>query len=464
MNLFIARIDADLDVFRLKTLRAWRAHGRNSVAIIQYISYYERIILYARVHVNKFNESIFDISNASSEALSLFQYRLRLAAGIFCAVLISQFDYELPPERIAQEPLSQRDASRMLLLERESGAFGDRFFAQLPGLLHGNELIVVNNARVLPARLFAHRVGIHAQATRKKAERRPLLRSRIEVLLLRRLDGHLWEALVRPGRKVRVGEQLTFEGGLAKQELGEQELGEEELHAEVIGRGQLGVRQLRFYGTDDVNAAIERIGHMPLPPYIRRADEPADRDRYQTVFAKEPGAVAAPTAGLHFTQAILETLRAHGLEIREITLAVGLGTFQPFHGERLEDHQMHAEAYHIPADTAEAITLAKRARRPIFAVGTTVVRALEDAAVKARGQGAAPGAVISGNAVADIFIQPGHSFSVVDQLLTNFHLPRSTLLVLVSAFGGREAVLAAYRHAVASGYRFYSYGDCMLIR
>ena len=224
------------------------------------------------------------------------------------------------------------------------------------------------------------------------------------------------------------------------------------------------MRQLRFYGTDDVNAAIERIGHVPLPPYIRRADEPADRDRYQTVFAKEPGAVAAPTAGLHFTQAILETLRAQGLEIREITLAVGLGTFQPFHGERLDDHQMHAEAYHIPADTAEAITLAKRARRPIFAVGTTVVRALEDAATKARGQGAAPGAVISGDAVADIFIQPGHSFSVVDQLLTNFHLPRSTLLVLVSAFGGREAVLAAYRHAVARGYRFYSYGDCMLIR
>jgi S-adenosylmethionine:tRNA ribosyltransferase-isomerase len=348
----------------------------------------------------------------------------------------------------------------MLLLDGASGAFADRLFAELPGLLRGNELIVVNNARVLPARLFAHRVGIHAQTKEKakKGGQSLLLRSRIEVLLLRRLDGDLWEALVRPGRKVRVGEQLTFEGGLAKEELGE-----EEIHAEVIGRGPLGLRQLRFYGTD-VNAAIEQIGHMPLPPYIRRADEPADRDRYQTVFAKEPGAVAAPTAGLHFTQAILERLRAHGLEVREITLAVGLGTFQPFHGERLDDHQMHAEAYHIPAETAEAITLAKRASRPILAVGTTVVRALEDAAMKACGHGGAPGAVISGSAVADIFIQPGHSFAIVDQLLTNFHLPCSTLLVLVSAFGGREAVLAAYRHAVASGYRFYSYGDCMLIR
>jgi S-adenosylmethionine:tRNA ribosyltransferase-isomerase len=369
-------------------------------------------------------------------------------------MLISEFDYDLPPEQIAQVPLPERDASRMLLLDRVSGAYHDSRFAEFPAMLRGDELVVVNNVRVLPARLFGRRLGVHAQPAGREGDRESFLHSRIEVLLLRRVDSNLWEALVRPGRKVRTGERLTF-GGASQGE---------ELHAEVVGRGPLGLRKLRFYGVEDPSATIERIGHMPLPPYIRRADEPADRDRYQTVFAKEPGAIAAPTAGLHFTSAILEKVRARGVDVREITLEVGLGTFQPVYEENLESHKIHSESYQISAETAEAINAAKRTHRPICAVGTTVVRALEDAATEATKLGQESGRVAPGPAVAEIFIQPGHPFAVVDHLLTNFHLPRSTLLVLVAAFAGREAVLAAYRHAVASGYRFYSYGDCMLIR
>jgi S-adenosylmethionine:tRNA ribosyltransferase-isomerase len=368
-------------------------------------------------------------------------------------MLISEFDYDLPPEQIAQVPLPERDSSRMLLLDRATGAYADSQFAQIPDLLRGDELAVVNNARVLPARLFGRRLGVHAQPPGKDASRN-FLHSRIEVLLLRRVESHLWEALVRPGRKVRIGERLTFEG-----------LSEgDELRAEVVSRGPLGLRELRFYGAENPSEAIERIGHMPLPPYIRRSDEPADRERYQTVFAREPGAVAAPTAGLHFTSAILERIRGRGAEVREITLEVGLGTFQPLHGEDLENHKIHTEAYQISAETVEAIRVARRTHRPVLAVGTTVVRALEDAAAKAVNRGGQPGTVAPGRAIADIFIRPGHSFAIVDQLLTNFHLPRSTLLALVAAFAGREAVLGAYRHAVESGYRFYSYGDCMLIR
>ena len=264
------------------------------------------------------------------------------------------------------------------------------------------------------------------------------------------MEGDLWEALVRPGRKIRIGERLDFEGG--------------QLQAEVVGRGTFGLRQLRFFGTDDVAAEIERIGHMPLPPYIRRHDEAMDRERYQTVFASRPGAVAAPTAGLHFTPGIMARIAARGIEVREITLHVGLGTFQPIRTEHLEAHPIHAETYEIPAETAAAVAAAGREKRPILAVGTTVVRALEDAARKNAARGAAPGDLQSGPAVADLFILPGHRFAIVDQLLTNFHLPRSTLLVLAASFAGREPILAAYKHAIAAGYRFYSYGDCMLIR
>jgi S-adenosylmethionine:tRNA ribosyltransferase-isomerase len=366
---------------------------------------------------------------------------------------LSEFDYTLPSQSIAQEPLNDRAAARMLLLGRDSGRIEDCCFRELAVRLRGDELIVVNNARVIPARLFAHRRGVRAEPPRKNCRAgKEHLTSRIEVLLARRIDSDLWEALVRPGRKVGVGEQLVFEGA--------------DLKAEIVGRGAYGLRQLRFQISPggDIFEAINKIGHVPLPPYIRRSDAPRDREQYQTIFAKDAVAVAAPTAGLHFTPAILEDLRAKGAEIAEITLEVGLGTFQPVHGENLEDHVMHSEAYEISDAAASAILYARRRQRPILAVGTTVVRALEDAAQKSIEAGRSPEAVAAGRACADIFIRPGHRFAIVNQLLTNFHLPRSTLLVLVSAFAGRDPVLAAYRHAVAAGYRFYSYGDCMLIR
>jgi S-adenosylmethionine:tRNA ribosyltransferase-isomerase len=367
-------------------------------------------------------------------------------------VQLSDFDYTLPAASIAQKPLQDRAGARMLLLYRASGEIQDSQFRQLPSQLRGDELVVANNARVIPARLFAHRVRASSQPIGKhNRSRREYLSARIEVLLARRIEFDLWEALVRPGRKIRKGEHLIFEGG--------------ELEAEVVGRGEYGLRQLRFQSdAGTISETIERIGHVPLPPYIRRSDEAADRDRYQTVFANQPVAVAAPTAGLHFTPAILQELRQKGVEIAEITLEVGLGTFQPIRTADLENHVMHSEAYEISESAAAAITKAHSKKRPILAVGTTVVRALEDAAQRSSLSGGAHGLIPSGRASAGIFIRPGHRFAIVDQLLTNFHLPRSTLLVLVCAFAGRQTVLSAYHHAVASGYRFYSYGDCMLIR
>ncbi len=250
---------------------------------------------------------------------------------------------------------------------------------------------------------------------------------------------------------MQVGERVLF--------------GEGELQAEVLSRGQLGLRTLRFTSHDQSNISqhFERLGHVPLPPYIERADEMSDRERYQTVFAKRSGAIAAPTAGPHFSTEILEKIRDRGVEICELTLHVGLGTFQPIHGETLENHVMHAESYEIPAETADRIQAARDARRPILAIGTTAVRALEDAAQRTAESGSA-NLVLAGKADARLFIIPGFRFRVVEGLLTNFHLPRSTLLALVCAFAGREHVLAAYKHAVEAGYRFYSYGDCMLIR
>ena len=366
---------------------------------------------------------------------------------------LAEFDYHLPPEAIAQQPLQDRAGARMLLLERSSGRMENSLFRTLPLLLKGNELVVVNNARVIPARLYAHREGAHAETPGKHSRgQKGFLSSRLEILLTRRIDSEVWEALVRPGRKVRSGERLFFEGS--------------DLEAEVIGRGAYGVRQIRFQGgpSTEISEVIGRIGHVPLPPYIRRADETGDRERYQTVFAKQPVAVAAPTAGLHFTPEILDQLREKGVEIAEITLEVGLGTFQPIRTENLDDHVMHSEAYEISQKTAAAIASARHQGRPILAVGTTVVRTLEDVAQKSLQAGRPPEDIAVGRASAEIFIRPGHRFALVDQLLTNFHLPQSTLLVLVCAFAGRDPVLAAYRHAVSAGYRFYSYGDCMLIR
>jgi S-adenosylmethionine:tRNA ribosyltransferase-isomerase len=367
------------------------------------------------------------------------------------AMRLDELDYDLPREQIAQRPLEHRDSSRMLLLDHKRSAWEDRLFAELPNLLQGDELLVLNNTRVIPARLFGRRVGIHSQPA-SRSTRREHLRATVEVFLTRQLTADTWETLVRPGRKMQTGERVLF--------------GEGQLEAEVTSRGELGLRTLRFvsHNTDSVAEHFERLGHVPLPPYIDRADETSDCERYQTVYAKSPGAIAAPTAGLHFTPQILEKIRERGTEICELTLNVGLGTFQPIHGETLEGHLMHGESYEIPPETAESIAAARAGGRPILAVGTTVVRALEDAALRAAGFTSGQKLLRSGPAEARLFIIPGFRFRVVDALLTNFHLPRSTLLALVCAFAGRENILAAYRHAVEAGYRFYSYGDCMLIR
>lgn len=363
---------------------------------------------------------------------------------------LEELDYYLPADQIAQRPLDRRDASRLLLLNRSSGVFADRLFRELPNLLEGHELLVLNDTRVVPARLFGRRAGVHAQAP-SRATRGEHLTGRVEVLLTRRVDPVTWEALVRPGRKLQTGERVLF--------------GEGELEGEVLSRGEFGLRTMRFVSRDghSTDEHFERLGHVPLPPYIERGDDQSDRERYQTVFAKRPGAIAAPTAGLHFSPEILEQIRARGVETCELTLDVGLGTFQPIHSETLEGHVMHAETYEIPAETAERVNAAKAAGRRILAIGTTAVRALEDAAQRAAESGSGK-LLLAGQAEARLFITPGFQFRVVEGLLTNFHLPRSTLLALVCAFADRDRTLASYKHAVEAGYRFYSYGDCMLIR
>src|SRR6266446_1168469 len=344
---------------------------------------------------------------------------------------LDELEYHLPKEQIAQRPLDRREASRLLLLDRATGRFEDHLFLEVFDFLRGNELLVLNNARVIPARLFGRRAGIHSQPP-SRASRSEHLSGKVEVLLTRQLASDTWEALVRPGRKMHTGERVLF--------------GDGELECEVLARGELGLRTLRFvsHSQHAIGEHLDRLGHVPLPPYIDRADEISDRERYQTVFAKNPGAVAAPTAGLHFSNQILEQIRARGAEICELTLDVGLGTFQPIHSETLEGHVMHAEAYEIPPDTAARIQAARDAGRPMVAIGTTVVRALEDAAQRAA-ESSSSNLMQAGKADAQLFIVPGFRFRVVDGLLTNFHLPRSTLLALVCAFAGRERVLAAYR-------------------
>ena len=369
----------------------------------------------------------------------------------FKLVLVSDFDYHLPPELIAQQPAAERAAARMLHLRRgvESGALADRQFRDLPGLLRPGDLLVMNNTRVFPARLFGRRSGARAQpVSPRNPAAHEFLKGTVEVLLTRPLGtAGEWEALVRPGRKIGVGERLAF---------GEREC--DALHAEVIARGEFGERTLRFDSVPDFFDRVERIGHVPLPPYIARADGASDRERYQTVYARERGSVAAPTAGLHFTPEVLSEVRARGVETCEVTLHVGLGTFQPLHAEVVEQNKLHGERYSISRVAGEQINRARREKRRIVAVGTTTVRTLEYAASLSDAAGISPG---SGE--AELFIYPGYEFRVVNAMLTNFHLPRSSLLMLVCAFAGRERVLAAYRHAVAQRYRFYSYGDCMLI-
>jgi S-adenosylmethionine:tRNA ribosyltransferase-isomerase len=362
-------------------------------------------------------------------------------------VLVSDFHYELPDDLIAQQPLPNRAGSRLLHLSAANGAFADRRFCDFPDLLRPGDLVVFNNTRVFPARLYGRRKGFKSQSVSpRNPAAREFLRGRVEVLLTRqtRHDPNEWECLVRPGRKISVGEYLFF---------GEQE----ELEAEVIARGEFGERRIRFAPVPDFFARIELMGHVPLPPYIARPDSPADHERYQTIYARDRGSVAAPTAGLHFTREILGRMAARGIETAEITLHVGLGTFQPVRVQRVEDHQLHAEQYSISAESAAKIQEARGQSRRVIAVGTTTVRTLEFAAQQHSGE------VRPGNGEANLFIYPGYNFRVVKALLTNFHLPESTLLMLVCALGGKENVLNAYRHAVAQRYRFYSYGDCMFV-
>jgi len=349
---------------------------------------------------------------------------------------LSEFEYHLPEERIAQQALQDRSASRMLVVHRAQGHWDDLTFRDLPQFLGPGDCLVLNDSRVFPARLFGHRAGITALPLGKNNPKlHENLSGRVEVFLLRPLpgDGREWQALVRPGRKMRTGERIHFEGGL---------------EGEIVARGEYGERTIRFLGTDDLWSAFDRIGHVPLPPYIKRPDQPADRDRYQTVYAREKGSVAAPTAGLHFTPEVLDRCRAAGADIASVTLHVGLGTFQPLHQRHVEEVKLHSEHYRISPEAAAQIDRARR----VVAVGTTAVRTIETAARTGQSEGE-----------TSLFLYPGAGFRKTGAMLTNFHLPGTSLLLLVCAFAGKDLALAAYRHAVEQNYRFYSYGDCMLI-
>lgn len=338
---------------------------------------------------------------------------------------VSDFDYHLPEELIAQEPIEPRDHSRLLVLHRDSGVLEERIFRDIVEYLRPGDLLVLNDTRVIPARLFGTREGTGAK---------------IEVVLLNRLDNSRWEVLLRPGKKARVGNRISFGGG--------------ELVAEVLDTTEAGGRVLRFEYQGAFEEILDRLGQMPLPPYITR--ELRDRERYQTVYAREEGSAAAPTAGLHFTPQLLEEIRAKGVGIAKVLLHVGLGTFRPVKAERLEEHQMHKEYFEVSAETAQKINSVRDKGGRVISVGTTTTRTLESVAGE-------DGRVRAGKGWTDIFIYPGQPLKVIDGLITNFHLPKSTLLMLVSAFAGRERVLAAYEFAVQKRYRFFSFGDAMLI-
>jgi S-adenosylmethionine:tRNA ribosyltransferase-isomerase len=342
---------------------------------------------------------------------------------------LSDFDYDLPTELIAQHPLGERDASRMLIVNRATQSWRDSTFTSLPTCVCGNDVLVLNNTRVFPARLIGERAPSGGT---------------VELLLLREIESNVWSALARPARRLRTGTQIKFR--------------ETKLRAEVIESLGDGVLMLRFESEKPLDTIIDEIGRTPLPPYIKREGEPssADRERYQTVYAKERGAIAAPTAGLHFTPRVLQEIEARGASIAEITLHVGYGTFEPVRAEVISEHRVAPEWFSVDDDAAQLMNQARAAGGRIIAVGTTTARALESSA-RADGQlGARSG-------LASLTIVPGYRFRAVDVLLTNFHLPRSSLLMLVSAFAGRDPTLSAYDHAVRQGYRFYSFGDCMLI-
>lgn len=342
-------------------------------------------------------------------------------------MLVDEFDYELPQELIAQQPLEQRDAIRLMTLDRSREEIGEVPFREVIGLFRPGDLLVVNDTRVIPARLF----GVKESG------------GRVEVFLERRLaaDGEQWQCLLRSSKPSRAGTRIVLSGGVT---------------AEVVERGEGGTWRLSFSPVEGFGEWLERNGSMPLPPYIKRIAAEMDRDRYQTVFARHRGAVAAPTAGLHFTPLLLNELRERGVEIASLTLHVGLGTFMPVRVARVEEHRMHRERYSIPPGTADAVNARRRGGGRVIALGTTVCRTLEHAA-------GPDGTVTAGAGETEIFLYPGYRFKAVDALITNFHLPQSTLLMLVSAFAGKELLFRAYREAVARRFRFFSYGDAMFI-
>jgi S-adenosylmethionine:tRNA ribosyltransferase-isomerase len=342
-------------------------------------------------------------------------------------MFINEFDYELPEELIAQEPLEKRESSRMLVVGRAEKSFQDEQFFNFPKFLKKGDVVVLNNTKVFPARLF----GVSETG------------AKIEVFLVREVENQVWETLARPARRLKTGKKIFFGENLA---------------AEVLEKSVEGRVFVKFEADGDFDQILDEIGKTPLPPYIKRAEGnlDADRERYQTVFAREKGAIAAPTAGLHFTPQILEEIKNLGATLAEITLHVGYGTFEPVRVEDLSGHKVMAERYEISEETAGILNKAKAENRRIIAIGTTTTRALESAAQKG-------GKIQAGKNLADLTITPGYKFKAIDGLLTNFHLPQSSLLVLVSTFAGHELIMNAYRHAVGSRYRFYSYGDCMLI-
>lgn len=342
---------------------------------------------------------------------------------------VSDFDYELPPELIAQHPLGERDASRMLVVDRATQSWRDSTFTSLPGRFRPNDVLVLNNTQVFPARLVGERSPSGGM---------------VELLLLREIEQDVWSALARPARRVRTGSQIKFRGG--------------KLEADVIESFDGGVRVLRFKSPDCLDKIIDELGQTPLPPYIKREADPSrtDRERYQTIYAKERGAIAAPTAGLHFTPLVLQEVEAQGAHLAEITLHVGYGTFEPVRAELVSEHRVAPEWFSVGEEAAQLMNQARTAGGRIIAVGTTTVRALESS-VRTDGR------FEPCSGFADLTIVPSYRFRAVDVLLTNFHLPRSSLLMLVGAFAGRDLILSAYVHAVRERYRFYSFGDCMLI-
>lgn len=349
-------------------------------------------------------------------------------------MLLSEFDFDLPDELIAQEPLAERDASRMLALDKGGASFTDHRFLELPELLSPGDVLVINDTQVFPARLIGHRI-LDGKAG-----------AQVEALLSKRLGENLWEAIARPGRALGIGNRVSFGG--------------DELMAEVVGIKEDGRRVFRFECRDSFDRIIDRIGNSPLPPYIKRSYEEGislKDPRYQTIYAASRGAIAAPTAGLHFTERVFERLEERGVEIVRITHHVGAATFQPVRVEDIDEHRIEGEDFEISASSADRLNAAKQSGRKVLAVGTTSTRALESAAGE-------DGMIRAGSGTTELYIHPGYRFKAIDGLITNFHLPKSSLLILVSALAGRELVMRAYRHAVEEKYRFYSYGDCMLIR